>query len=563
MLFCLALGDYNVAAHQPHPPGFPLYVLLAKIARFLTPSDFTALQSINVLAGMAVFPVVFFLARSLRFAFAPAIIAATMFTFLPNVWFFGGTAFSDLPAAVLFLATIAAYLDSGASTRRYVMASLLFGAALLFRPQNALVVVFPWTIATVRLARARQWRAIVAGCLLAALITVAGFSAAAVLTGSDAYVASVEGHSRFVRQADTVVNPDRVPVLRVLWMQFDPYEAGKVSILVNVLALIGIVRGPRKSVLETILTFAPFFLFAALVVNPMGLSRFSLNYLAAFALLASLGIVAVAGAVQFVVQRLGWNTDLRVFAATALCAVIVGRFIQWTLPAFESPRSTHSPPAQAAQWIDRNVPRSSTIFVHHGIWPWARYFIHGRELVYVEDHAPIVRHPRARDGWFIHMDTTQFPGGRTFSRQRDRVWNIVTRRAFEATVVPARSIVAFTSGWHQPEGEGVTWRWSQRTAKMELPPLGGDCELQLNFSLPVRDFKRPLSVTFIWNGQRLGTYTTSSPDNQVTLLVRSTENAPNVLEIRAHQPFVPRRMGWGADERELGIQLHSGRWRRL
>ena len=41
VLFSLALRDFNVAAHHPHPPGFPGYVALAKVMRLFVDSDFT------------------------------------------------------------------------------------------------------------------------------------------------------------------------------------------------------------------------------------------------------------------------------------------------------------------------------------------------------------------------------------------------------------------------------------------------------------------------------------------------------------------------------------------
>src|SRR5688500_3340522 len=61
-LFALALRDYDVSAFHPHPPGFPLFIGLAK----LIPADaFHALQSIAFVSSLFVFPAMFFLARAL------------------------------------------------------------------------------------------------------------------------------------------------------------------------------------------------------------------------------------------------------------------------------------------------------------------------------------------------------------------------------------------------------------------------------------------------------------------------------------------------------------------
>src|SRR5689334_23772867 len=48
-LFCLALRDYNVVLHHPHPPGFPLFIGVAKLVRLVVRDDFRALQAVSLL----------------------------------------------------------------------------------------------------------------------------------------------------------------------------------------------------------------------------------------------------------------------------------------------------------------------------------------------------------------------------------------------------------------------------------------------------------------------------------------------------------------------------------
>src|SRR5437764_15180600 len=68
-LFCLGMRAYDVTSHHPHPPGFPVYIGLAKLVRLVVHDDFRSLQAINLAAGMLLFPAVFMLARELRFRF--------------------------------------------------------------------------------------------------------------------------------------------------------------------------------------------------------------------------------------------------------------------------------------------------------------------------------------------------------------------------------------------------------------------------------------------------------------------------------------------------------------
>src|SRR6185369_16121625 len=77
-LFCLGMRSYDVTSHHPHPPGFPVYIALGHIAHLFTRSDFRALQAVNLIAGMLVFPAIFFLARELRLPFVTAAIAGAL-----------------------------------------------------------------------------------------------------------------------------------------------------------------------------------------------------------------------------------------------------------------------------------------------------------------------------------------------------------------------------------------------------------------------------------------------------------------------------------------------------
>jgi hypothetical protein len=578
VLFCLAVGDYNVAAHYPHPPGFPLYIFLARIARFFADTDFHALQTVNVLAGMCAFPVVFWLARSFRMDFHGAYASGVLFAFLPNVWFYGGTGFSDVPAAVCYLAAIAAYMSSsgvprgssGSSataprnseepqelrgTRNYLLASVLFAAGILIRPQNAPVTVFPWTIATVKLARAKQWRAVIAGSVVLMLLVAVGYGASMVATGVDQYILALTSHSNYVKHADTVASAGRMPLWEVALIQLDPYEAGKAALVMNVLALIAIIGGRRRVVVEVLLTWAPFFIFAMLVVNPLGASRFALNYMAGLVLLSVEGAAVLGRLAARWHPRAGF-----VLRAAAIAAVVV-RLATWTPAAFEVPGTTIPPPTAAAMWVDKNVPKDKTIFVDGNIWPWVHYFAPDHKRERPRDMQEVVLSSGAADGWYISNAPTSASTAVTFVRPRTRTWNIVTKRSFESYAMPSAHVVHFGRGWYLQEASGSdSWRWAAQSSFMLLGPIEGFAELRMRFAVPLEVIDKPASVTFTLNGTHRAVVPLTKNENEVRYVVPARGTAPNFLRIEVSDAFVPAELG-EHDERELAFMLRSWSWR--
>src|SRR5712691_127235 len=147
-LFCLGMRSYDVTNHHPHPPGFPVFIGTAKVLRLIIPSDFRALQAINLVAGVLLFPAMFMLARELRLRFPTAVIGAGLCAFFPNVWFYGGTAFSDVPSITLVVFAVAFLFRGCRDAKAYFIGSFLLALAVGIRPQNLLIGIFPGALAT-------------------------------------------------------------------------------------------------------------------------------------------------------------------------------------------------------------------------------------------------------------------------------------------------------------------------------------------------------------------------------------------------------------------------------
>lgn len=158
--FALGLRHFDVASHQPHPPGYPVYIALGRVSlsviRVLAPSLDTARAEaialalwsaigggVALLAAWAFFAEVgryrdrskgvspFFRVGGISF-WATMLLAAS-----PLFWISGMRPLSDMPGLAMAMASQALALRATRDRRLLVWAALVAGVAAGFRAQTA------------------------------------------------------------------------------------------------------------------------------------------------------------------------------------------------------------------------------------------------------------------------------------------------------------------------------------------------------------------------------------------------------------------------------------------
>ena len=515
----------------------------------VTGNDFHALQAINVVAAMLLFPVVYLLARSLGIEFWTALFGAMLFVFLPNVWFLGGTAFSDISSLTLLLGAIALLLRE--NRRAYFWGSLLLAIALSFRPQNALIAAYPWIAAS--MARYREGRADpLLSAALVATILIAAFGVAAYVTGFQDYVRVLREHSEYVFNVDGYRNPVRPPTLHLIWVYLAKPFGGRTLIAVSALAFIGLFEDWRRSI-RLLLIFAPLYVVGCFLFNPDSISRYAITYLPMTALLAASGARVIAAILS--------SGRAIVAIQAVIVAAIIGRFAMWTLPALREVRTHDAPPVQAMRWvIQRARATHSMIYVHAGMQPWAEEFLKpgGWTLIDYDLTVPDIAH--LRDGDYIFEGFSQTPEGVTFKRLRTQLSGIARPLYFEVSIDPIRDLAKFAQGWHEMESDAEeSWRWMGKSSTTFFLPLRWSGKLSLFFEVPLDAKRRPVvDVTF--NGNRIDRFQCSTKFVSRDYVVPSRLAEMNELRIDVSDVVNPAREHLSGDTRDLGLKLLRYCW---
>jgi hypothetical protein len=565
-LFMLALRHYNVVEHHPHPPGFPLFIAAAKLFTLAGFDAFHALQAVNLVAAVAIVPAMLFLGRELRAGFPVSIIAAIFLAFFPNVWFFGGTAFSDVPSMVLAMLSVALLLRGCRDPGAFFLGAAVLGIAAGFRPQNLVIGLVPAVLAAWFQWRRRWTHPLVAFLIVSAVVFVSYGVAVSLSGGWDVYRGAVKLHEQYIAQTDSFRSPLRPP-LHLLVVEFFMRMPAINTILMALVAtsIVSFVR-LRLHAWVILLSFGPFCILAWLLLDHFSASRFSIGYAPLIALLAADGLdVACSAASALSRGAMDGRPGLVTFreAESALAAVVTIVMIGWTLPALREVRAHLSPPFEAMQWIRANVDRrTATLYVHEGMQPYAEELLPDYSVRYVMEGQALTAWMTHDRSLFVKEGASVAPEGHLFSRPRGRLWQIVRQRYFEVSVLPMSEVVDFRDGWYQEEGTSEhVWRWMGRRGVVMLPRLRDRARLRLRFYVPLDALHAEPTVTVSLNGAVLDRYHAVTKEVERSYDVIPRDQAPNELVIETDRIVNPAAEHLNADARDLGLRLETYDWR--
>src|SRR5262245_4354751 len=204
MLFARALSDYDVTAHSPHPPGFPLFIGITKPFFWLLKDEYAALTVVSLIFSCMLAPALYYLYwavfRDKRVAFAGAMLCS----FMPNVWFYSGSGRSDMPGMAMGMIGLGLMLR-GMESRK----ALYAGCAALGLGMGIRVTVLPimgviTAMVFIELLRKRQYKITAIGASIVDLCLIVWLVPMILDTGweKDRIVSSAQ--SQYIMRNDAI-----------------------------------------------------------------------------------------------------------------------------------------------------------------------------------------------------------------------------------------------------------------------------------------------------------------------------------------------------------------------
>lgn len=165
--FAFGIEGFDLERHEPHPPGYLGFVLLARAVDALVGDPNRSLTLLSVLASGVATALVFALARRMATR-RSAVVVAVLFSLAPLTWYYGIVGLSYLPGAALALGIVWACHQArfDASVRHAYLAGVLLAGMGALRQTDLLLLAPLVVFSTAPLATRVRLR--VAGIVVAA-----------------------------------------------------------------------------------------------------------------------------------------------------------------------------------------------------------------------------------------------------------------------------------------------------------------------------------------------------------------------------------------------------------
>jgi hypothetical protein len=461
--FALGIRDFDVANHRPHPPGYPAYIGLGKVAVAVarlvngdapqSTVEAQGLSALSLVGAVLAIVLLFGTLRSIAGSDVRALAATALAASSPLFWYLAVRPMSDVPGlaaayGALLCLSLAWFRQQPASDgdrrltaermeasgRMIVLGALLAGLAIGFRSQNA-VLTLPF-LAGVLLDRVGRGAAgaILGGTLalgIGALVWAVPLVVAS--GGINAYLAALgtQAGEDFAGVEMLYLNPGNIrlalfALLRTLIYPWDSLVLGTIITAVAVLGTAVLLVRERRALTALVLIAAPYFAFH-LLFHDTSFVRYALPLVPVIALLTVVGLELIAR-----------QAALPIAGALALWGVSVGA------PALSAYASEPSPTVRALAAMEQASAATppGTIAMHQTF----------RRPLEAEDMhlAPVLPSPPRRE-W---LELAKYwREGHT-----EPVWFLAD---------PARSDLALIDPHSRADRTDFTWKWQS------LSQLGG------------------------------------------------------------------------------------------
>jgi hypothetical protein len=545
LLFTQAVVKFDPSNYHPHPPGYPLYVLLGKAFHLVVDDPWRALVVLAIVAAPVGFVA---LARAFHNWTGDADLAvagALLYYFSASMLVHGTLALSD-GASLAFLALAFHAMSRPqdvAHERNAIALGLWSSAAIGCRPQLLLPMIPMLAIALWRMPTKRQRVAAVASFAFVSLMWFLPLVDAA--GGLRNVIAYETKQAAYVASHDAAMSRGSKSFAEIV-VRFVLHPWGSKYITLPLLLCVALgLRAfiGRARVLLPLIVFTAVQLgFEIFLMDPADGARYSLP---------SMMLVALIAAMGFDVIRRSVHLSVAPYIATAFFAALAW----WYVAPIVGPRTKGpSPPMEAAQYANTHFAPGTVILYDGALKPHAEYLFarfrpmpieKGLAAFYDRGEVPMVQ--------FVDGGSN-IPEARTFAWPASDAYGKLTRNLYrQVTLDPVRPQERYLPlrGVYPLERTvaGEEWRWLERDAAIRLHEIAPQAAFAFALSPDT-----PYESTVV----QVGAQSVVVRKGEIARVTIPLFQAPYYdIAIRSERAFAPATVLHNQDPRILAVQLKS------
>jgi len=553
-LFAEAVRNFDPSRYHPHPPGFPLLVILGKVFNAFIHDPWRALVVFGIVAAPVGFVAI---ARAFRnWIDDPdlAVCGALIYYFSASMMVHGTLALSDGPAMMFLGLALFAISSPHDETheRNAIFIGIWTSAVVGTRPQLFVPVAPMLIVALLQMRTVRQR----AACVIAfGLVSAMWFLPLADAAGGFEALRLYETKQmQYVAAHDASVSRGGMSMAQ-LAVRFVLHPWGSKYVTLPLFACVAFgmaafVRLMRRDRWRS--TILPLVVFSCIQLifelgwmDPADGARYSLPVMIVVALVAALGFGVLRQSLKF--AAMPW----------VAMAILAAATLAYLWPLVGARTKVPSPPAAAAAYANANLPPNSVIGYDIALKPHAEYLLTRFRLLPIEkaiaetyDHpeVPLVLYANgASSGSDAHVFT--WPASDAYEKLTRQFYRqvMVAPRAARERYLPVHGVYALE--WTT---SGDEWRWLGPDATIRLPRAhGSEADLTLRFSTDVPYATN--AVTISVNGRDAGVINVGR-EPVVARLALPAEALVDV-RLRSSRSFSPGALLHNQDPRTLAVQL--------
>lgn len=371
--FVMGLEEYSIPAHQPHPPGYPLYIFIGHIFYFFIGDSLTTFTLISAIFGTLALIPTYLISKEI-FDERVGLLSAVLLSFAPAQMLFSEVVMTDIVS--LFFVTFTAYLlYLGIRSTKYLyFGALMVGITAGIRMTDIIMV----TMLLLILLYMKDLRK----CFISGLLVLIGISAwlipITLHTGLDTLISVQRSQWSYASgEASTLSSLGGLSLLN-LFLTFKVYinlliEGWSYAILVFILAvfaLLSVKLRRNTNITCNTLQFGAIFILCWLLIYLLFSNFFNLLYISRYLLpqFPPMAIIFSASILRLVdMQHTKWFKTL---LSSIFLISIIFMGIQGVM-AINAIHTSSPPPVDAANLIMERYDPDEIIII---AWESFRHF---------------------------------------------------------------------------------------------------------------------------------------------------------------------------------------------